>query len=226
MKKKLLGIILSSIVLIMASTVNAALIDWVNDWQVTGDHSTAGTATGTLVQNGVTIDVTYTGHIGWIAPSPYWSEGNPAPYTGNSVVDNAPTQGIALEYASTGNTLTFSTALIDPLFALYSVGRSNMPVDYTFNQSFTLLSEGSGHWGDGSFVISGNTITGSEGHGVLQFNGSVSSISWDNTVAEYHHGFAIGAQETTNPVPEPATMLLFGTGLVGLAGSRLRKMKK
>ena len=35
-----------------------------------------------------------------------------------------------------------------------------------------------------------------------------------------------GCFDSTTPVPEATTMLLFGTGLVGLVGSRLRKKKK
>jgi len=65
-------------------------------------------------------------------------------------------------------------------------------------------------------------FTNTQGYGTqADFNGVLDSS--DPRTGEY--AFHILNVASANTVPEPATMLLFGTGLAGLVGARLRRKK-
>lgn len=53
----------------------------------------------------------------------------------------------------------------------------------------------------------------------------LNSISWD-TGTHTSDGWGVDRFSTVAPVPEPTTILLFGTGLAGLVGFRLKRKKK
>ena len=230
MKPYIRTLIAGSVALVSASTSHASVIEW-TDWTSAVNGSAVsgyvGSASGEMSTSNGLISVGYEGHI-WSAqtgPDSYWwTEGEPAPYTGNSVIDNAPDTSdiIRLQYSGITNTITFSQAVYMPVMTLASVGQTGLGVSYDFDQSFTLLSEGLGFYGDGTWTQSGNILTGYEAHGAIQFDGWVSSISWTNDVNDLWHGFTIGVTQV-QPVPVPAAVWLFGSGLLGLVGVARRK---
>jgi len=118
--------------------------------------------------------------------------------------------------------LTFSAPVEDPIFHFYSLA-SNL----TFSTShITRLS------GDPDFIVDGNVLSGIlndnlngyDANGTIQLEGSYTAISFTATYFDSREDGIV--MQLGSPVPVPATILLFGTGLAGLAGSRLRRKKK
>jgi len=65
----------------------------------------------------------------------------------------------------------------------------------------------------------------------IDHNYTLMTSIWGSTNATGHHQYEMETNFNDSvcvpaSVPEPTTMLLFGTGLAGLAGSRIRRKKK
>ena len=86
-------------------------------------------------------------------------------------------------------------------------------MDYNFDTPFTVLSFGPGYWGGPGTLtdIGGNVLEGVEGHGVIQFQGTIETLSWTIPANEFWHGFTIGV------VPEPSSVVLLVFGAIPLA---------
>ncbi|HEX4165361.1 MAG TPA: hypothetical protein VHZ55_07795 [Bryobacteraceae bacterium] len=54
-------------------------------------------------------------------------------------------------------------------------------------------------------TVSGNTVLGAEGNGVLRFNGTFSQLTWTNPSFENYYAFTLGVAGQAGPavIPEP-----------------------
>jgi len=234
-------------------TASAVTIDW-TDW-VSSDTINGFTAYGTITTLTSTVDVIYNNSrgVGFFQPSggiDYWQNNrsgrNPAtsPYT-SSFVDNIPTGTdiVALRYAGT-QTLSFSETIANPVFSYVSLNGNG----YAFDQDFEILSFGNaidgndcGYWGCGTSYKNVVDLGGGnfeyqllgtgEPHGTIRFTGAFDTVTWRSLTNEYWNGFTVGIQGTADevfppsPVPEPSTMFLLGSGLMGVVFYNLKRKK-
>jgi len=205
-----------------------AQIYW-TDW-TSATVSNTGSASGLITTPSGPVTASYTGQVYattqtacgasyWVPTTPYLSP----------TVPNAPPPCdiVTLTGGPTfpANTITFSQPILNPVMAILSLGQPGVTVTYNFDSPFNILSFGPGYFGGPGTLqqLTPNVLTGVEGHGVIQFQGTFSSISWTVPTPETWHGFTLGIVGVAPPsttVPEPATIGLVALGLGGLAVGR------
>jgi hypothetical protein len=220
--------------------LTASPVAWV-DW-TSGTTGLNGSAVGVLHFGTTDVTVSYSGEIWGIQTNGgtnYWTQPNPSylPYT-SSLVDNAPPASDIIELAyTTTKTLTFSQPIDNLVFAVISLNANG----YVFNQDFNIISYGCGYWGCGS-LVKDTSIAGQytleagtalspapqgpiEPHGLIEFDGPVTSITWTSLISENWNGFTVGALEAApESTPEPGTvgLLLLGTAILPIVKLRQR----
>lgn len=185
----------------------------------------SSTTAGTLAAPGGTIAVTFAGPaFGFALPYPSWTP--PATFADGSTVDNGPVAANGIMQLTGGsdrlNTVSFSVPVVDPVMAIWSLGQGGIDAKFVFaGLSPVFVSGGpSAEYGGVSVTVAGDTVSGREANGTIQFKGTYTSISWTNPVYEYWYGFNVGVAEAAVPEPESMSLLLAGLGLLAAVARR------
>jgi len=219
MKKQIVAILAGAMLMMATSAMATSWIDW----------STKNA--GTLTVGSSAVSVSLTGLADDLVNGDgYYNNGYTGGISASGTYGGLAPSDMIQEWNSGRVTINFSEAILNPYIALVSVGQ---PGTYNVNYAFQnlqnpidVISSGSNYWGYGGYSINGNTFSGHEFNGILQLEGSYNSLTFDISPNEFWHGFNIGADSTSAPVPEPGTMMLLGIGMLGMAVYGKRRMNK
>ena len=188
--------------------------NWTSNTLSTGTSGN-GAAAGSVGGVGVTYSGELNSQTNISGTTSIWSPNSS--FTGGTVTVSPSIVGdeLALAGAFTGtNTITFASPVTNPLFAIWSLGQS-FQASFTFNATPTLQAGGpNSQFGGSSITVDNNVVRGNEGNGVVQFNGTFSSISWTDT-PEFFYAFTVGVNGPSSSVPEPSSLVLLGSAFGG-----------
>ena len=207
MRKLLIAGLSSLIVAGSATVASAAVVTW-----TTWTSASTGTAGP--------IGLTYAGPAVSLE-TPYPSYDPTSTFADGPIVNNAPVPANGILKVFGGNsstqTLTFSQAVVNPVFAIWSLGQGTIDASFVFNNATPIFVAGgpNAEYGGVPITVSGNTVHGKEANGTVQFLGTFTSLSWSNPVEENWYGFNVGFQSVA-PVPEPATWFMMILGFAGV----------
>lgn len=241
MKKFSLVLFASAAILAITPAAFAGPVTWTNWNSAAGSGWTTATtisgSTGTAIgtMGGITVTyagqtsglgIQYAGLVGTYYPGEItgvtWDPSSS--YTGGGVGNAPPTSYnlVAMEGGTgLGESITFSSPVTNPYIAIWSLGQYSITASYDFSNPFTIVACGpSSEYGGGCITESGDNVLGAEGNGVIQLDGTYSTIDFTTPVYENWYGFTVGVA-----TPEPSSLLLLGTGLLGLAFVLFRKAK-
>jgi hypothetical protein len=196
------------------SAANAAVIDW-----ATFTSNSSGSVGG--------VGITYSGEMAGLTTAPLWT---PTGSWANGTVSNAPNPlnaSIALQGGNGANaitdTITFATPVVDPVFAIWSLGQTNIDASFNFTSANGApVFEAGGiniPYGGMAITVSGDNVSGQEANGTVQFDGTVTSITWTNPVAEDFYAFTVGVPAA----PETATWAMMILGFAGIGFMAYRR---
>jgi len=199
--------------------------DWTSFTASTGTNGN-GSASGSVGGVGVTYSGELLGAPQTIVngTSTIWSPSTSFVGGTSTVSPSVVGDDLALAGNFTGtNTISFASPVTNPLLATWSLG-SGVLASFIFQNATPTFEVGgpNSQFGGSAITVNGNTVSGREGNGVVQFTGTFSSISWTDT-PEFFYAFTVGVNGPTSAVPEPTSLSLLASGVAALAWCRRKR---